>query len=85
MENIQGGGKVVTTRLRWFYILLTAAPMIFSAPLFVLWCQKEYGWGAGVVGGPAAAAYVARTSGIIWTNVPGLKKDSGARGRSGAI
>jgi hypothetical protein len=78
MEHTQGGGKVVTTRLRWFYMLLTAAPVFFSAPLFVLWCQKEYGPVAAVIAGVASAAYIGTTSRIIWTNVPGLKKAANA-------
>jgi hypothetical protein len=43
MERTQGGGKVVTTRLRWFYILLSAVPVLFSTPLFFVWCEKEHG------------------------------------------
>jgi hypothetical protein len=73
MERTQGGGKVVTTRLRWFYILLTAAPVVFSAPLFVLWCQKQYGPRGAVIAGVTGAIYVSTMSGIIWKNVPGLK------------
>jgi hypothetical protein len=84
MENTQGGGKVVTTRLRWFYILLTAAPVVFSAPLFVLWCQKQYGLTAALIAGATSAAYISITSGIIWTNVPGLKKSSGPDALSAA-
>jgi hypothetical protein len=76
MEDTQGGGKIVTTKLRWFYILLTAAPVVFSAPLFVLWCQKEYGPTAAAIAGVTAAVYIGISSGIIWTNVPGLKKNS---------
>jgi hypothetical protein len=77
MEHTQGGGKVVTTRLRWFYILLTA-PVVFAAPLFVLWCQKQYSLKAAIIAGATSAAYIGGTSSIIWTNVPGLKK-SGAQ------
>jgi hypothetical protein len=84
MEHTQGGGKVVTTRLRWFYILLTAAPVVFSAPLFVLWCQKEYGPRGAVIAGATGAIYVSITSGLIWKNVPGLKKKSEAESRSRA-
>jgi len=84
MEHTQGGGKVVTTRLRWFYMLLTAAPVVFSAPLFVLWCQKEYGPTAAAIAGVAAAVYISSTSGIIWKNVPGLKKNSKAESPSRA-
>ncbi len=76
MENTQGGGKVVTTRLRWYYILLTAAPVVFSAPLFVLWCLKEYGPTAAAIAGITAAVYISISSGIICTNVPGLEKIS---------
>lgn len=82
MENTQGGGKVVTTRLRWFYILLTAAPVLFSAPLFVLWCGKVHGPTAGVVAGVAAVVYVGSASGIIWLNAPGLRKNSTAKASS---
>lgn len=49
MEGTQAGGKVVTTRLRWFYISLTAAPVIFPAPLFVDWCQTKYGPGIAFI------------------------------------
>jgi hypothetical protein len=82
METTQGGGKVVTARLRWFYILLTAAPVVFSAPLFVLWCQKQYGMTAALTAGAMAMAYVAGTGAIIWTNVPGLKKPQARSARS---
>ena len=74
MEHTQGGGKVVTTRVRWFYILLTAAPVVFSAPLFVLWWQKEHGTIAAIAAAVISAAYIGGASRIIWTNVPGLKK-----------
>jgi hypothetical protein len=84
MEQTQGSGKIVTTKLRWFYILLTAAPVVFSAPLFVWWCQKEYGPTAAVIAGVTAAVYIGISSGIIWTNVPGLKKNSGTAAPSRA-
>jgi hypothetical protein len=74
MEDTQGGGKVVTTRVRWFYILLSAAPVVFSAPLFVLWWQKQHGTIAATTATVVSVAYIAVVSGIIWTKVPGLKK-----------
>jgi hypothetical protein len=74
MEHTQSGGKVVTTKLRWFYILLTSAPVVFSVPLFVLWCQKQSGTTAAWIAGAAAAVYLGVISGIIWINVPGLQK-----------
>lgn len=83
MEHTQGGGKVVTTRLRWFYILLTAAPVIFSAPLFVIWCGGQYGSGACRIAGLLGLGYILVTSGIIWTNVPGLQKNRAGAGRTG--
>jgi hypothetical protein len=82
MEHTQGGGKVVTTRLRWFYILLTAAPIVFSAPLFVLWCQQQNGAASAAIAGAISAVYIGGTSGIIWTNVPGLKKNQGGAGQT---
>jgi hypothetical protein len=74
MEHTQGGGKVVTTRLRWFYVLLTAAPVAFSAPLFVLWCQKAEGVIASSSAAMANALYIGTTSWMIWKISPGLKK-----------
>jgi hypothetical protein len=85
MEHTQGRGKLVTTRLRWFYILLTAAPVIFSAPLFVIWCAKQYGSGASWIAGLLGLAYILGTSGIIWTNVPGLKKNQAGAGQTGGF
>jgi hypothetical protein len=73
MEHTQGSGKLVTTKLRWFYILLTAAPVVFSAPLFVFWCQTEWGTATAWIASLATGVYLALTSAIIWLNVPGLK------------
>lgn len=69
MGRSQGGGKVVTTRLRWFYIVLTAAPVLFAAPLFLLWCRNQFGPPAALIAGAATAAYLCFTSLMIWRNV----------------
>jgi hypothetical protein len=54
--------------LRWFYILLASAPIVFSTPLFVLWCQKQYEASAALIAGVISLIYILGTSGIIWTN-----------------
>lgn len=82
MEKTQGGGKVVTTRLRWFYILLSAAPVVFSAPLFVLWCQKRSGWLTAVVVIAVISIYLTVLIAAIWRISPGLKKTFFRRARS---
>ena len=69
MKATQGESKVVTTRLRWFYIALTAAPIIFAAPILVLWCRNEFGVMAAFIAGVASAAYVAIISLTIWLKV----------------
>lgn len=60
------GGRVVTTRLRWFYILLTAAPIAFAAPIFVLWCAREWGASSAVLAAAATLLYLGLTSLMIW-------------------
>ena len=49
MSKSQAGGRVVTTRLRWFYIALTAAPLVFSIPFVTVWCARSYGAGSVLV------------------------------------
>ena len=70
MEMTQSGGKVVTTRLRWFYILLTAAPVIFPVPLIVDWGQRKHGSGFAVVIIAAVILYVIATTLLIWRISP---------------
>ena len=73
MERTQGGGKVVTTRLRWFYISLTAAPVIFPVPLFIDWGQRNYGPGIAVVIIVAVVLYVGIATFLILWISPNLR------------
>ena len=73
MENTQGKGKVVTNRLRWFYILLTAAPVIFSAPLFIVWCQRNQGRVTAWIAVALLALYLVSVIASIWKISPGSK------------
>ena len=73
MENTQGEGKVVTTRLRWFDILLTAAPVIFSALLFILWCQRNQGRITAWTAVALLALYLVVVIAAIWRISSGLK------------
>jgi hypothetical protein len=67
MEGTQGRGMVVTRWLRWFYVSLTAAPVIFSAPLFFGWCQINYGLVTAIVTTGAAFLYLILTTFCILT------------------
>jgi hypothetical protein len=67
MGKSQAGGRVVTTRLRWFYIALTAAPLAFSIPLVTVWCARLYGTGVALSVVAAALGYAATTTLLIWT------------------
>lgn len=66
MEASQGENKVVTTRLRWFYIALTAAPVLFAAPLFLLWCRQHFGLDVALVAAAIGALYLFLTTSLIW-------------------
>jgi hypothetical protein len=73
MVQSQFGGSV-TSRLRWFYILLAAAPVVFSAPLFVLWCGEKQGVLAVVMAVVVLASYVGITSRMIWRDSLSLRR-----------
>jgi hypothetical protein len=73
MERTQGEGKVVTTRLRWFYISLTAAPVIFPVPLIVDWGQKNYGSIIAAIIILAVISYVITTTFLILRISPSLR------------
>lgn len=66
MEESESGGRVVTTRLRWFYIALTAAPVLFAAPLFVLWCRQQFDGPAAWLAAGGSAFYLCLTTLVIW-------------------
>ena len=67
MGRSQRGGRVVTTRLRWFYIALTAAPLVFSMPFVVSWCLRERGATTAVNVSIAVVLFFAILAGAIWT------------------
>ena len=60
------GGRVVTTRLRWFYMALSAAPLVFSSPFVAIWSARVRGAGMALLVISTALAYVALTSSLIW-------------------
>jgi hypothetical protein len=82
MVQSQFGGSV-TTRLRWFYILLAAAPVVFSAPLFVLWCEDEQGAFAVAMAVAVLATYVGIISRMIWRDSLSLRRAVQGRGDLG--
>lgn len=78
MEGTQAGGKVVTTRLRWFYVSLTAAPVIFSGVLLFVWCLNKRGprWACMEAG--AVILYIFGTTRSIWKSSPSSRRASAA-------
>jgi hypothetical protein len=60
-------GRVVTTRLRWFYVALTAAPIAFSIPIVVTWLLRDSRQSSAIMTVLAAIVYLALTSFLIWT------------------
>lgn len=76
MEETQSGGKVVTNRLRWFYISLTAAPVVFPAPLCVDWSQRNYGPGIAFASAGAVVLYLLITTFLILRISPSSRNAS---------
>lgn len=72
MMNYQKGGHV-TTSLRWFYVLLVAAPVVFSAPFFIIWCFCGHGILLGILATSIIMLYIITMS-IIILNKTSLNK-----------
>jgi hypothetical protein len=66
MAESQSGGRVVTTRLRWFYIALTAAPVLFAAPRFGLWCRQQFDLPGAWMAAAGSGLYLGLTTLMIW-------------------
>jgi hypothetical protein len=60
----------VTIRLRWFYTLLMAAPVVFTAPVFISWCWKCYGFYYGILAVGILLLYIIIAGIIILEKTP---------------